>query len=372
MSAFSKPPMAGVAVPKTNTTMLKSAPSIPNKPTITNGQNANPFANHTKAGLQSFGQQKPAQSQQKGFGFGPGSNKAANFGLNKSSDQQKPEVNPKKGINYGDDKYITDLKSLEQFYEDNRFTQILEQRYEDFNLKWEPPQIVYPKEELYAQLKYYDDLKNKERLNERQLVQIQQKVNNIIKQINYIDNYEFFLEHNHDIMSYNPYYEIDNYKDLAWYQRSDDIKTYNGFTNHIDISVPKEKWWMTQFNDEVPIDGDGAYVNVVSNVNYSNDLLSHPMFRTLNSYATCEDLSHDPILVNYPNTGQVESKTTQPQINQNNVGNKIGGFPSKNNENNQKPLSSGFTQGKQNGVAPTNFPQKNTINNLKPNGFNNK
>ena len=96
-----------------------------------------------------FGAPRP-QGPQAGFGSAPrpaasGVNAQGGFGAPRTQGPQggfgapQPQggfgaVQQQSEMNFGDNQYIKDLKTLEQFYEDNKYTEILAQRYEDFKI----------------------------------------------------------------------------------------------------------------------------------------------------------------------------------------------------------------------------------------------
>ena len=305
------------------------------------------------------------------------------------------------GINYADIQYITDLKTLEKFYEDNKYTQILAKRYEDYDLGWNAPRITPPKDELLSQLKYYDDLKKYEKLDERQLAKIELRINEIANKLNDCENYEYYQKFGHERLSYNNDFQNDVFRRVPWYQRDDSIKTYDGYTDHIDIALPKEKYWLAYYNglspDEINQFYDDVYVNNVVNENMNNDLLNHPMFNKMSTYGSNADLPNTPILANYPETRSSERMNNSSVNNNKKVNDhqKKHWWSKKDKEkkvdmsanNNKSPQPTGFPQ-KQNPTPPTQptgfpqkqnptpptqptgFPPKNNPSSPKPGGFN--
>lgn len=238
-----------------------------------------------------FGAPRPQGPQQGGFGAQP--NVQAQNGM---FSQQSSE------INFGDQQYIKDLQALQEFYEQNKYTEILAQRYEDFEIPgWDAPTITLPKDEIYSRLKYYDDIKKYENLDERQLILVQKKINDLIKQLNYIDDYEHYQEYGSDLLSYNDKF-LDENRTIRWFQRENDIKTETGFSSDIRVAIPKEKWWMLGLENALNENGDDVYVNNATIPGAENPILSHPMFNGLKTVGGNEDLSNERILVDYPNT----------------------------------------------------------------------
>ncbi len=345
-----------------------------------------PAANGAQGG---FGGPRPAggfgAQPQGGFG---GPRPAGGFG----AQAQGPQAGQTQGfgsaqqsqnMDFGDSQYIKDLKTLEQFYEQNRYTEILATRYEDFQFAdWDAPTITLPKDEIYSRLKYYDDIKKHERLDERQLMQIQQKVNQLIKQLNYIDDYEHYEEYGSDVLSYNDKY-LDENRTIHWYQRETDIRTDTGFVSDISVAIPKEKWWMLGLENALNADSTDVYVNAAAIPGAENQLLSHPMFNNLRTIGSNSDLPQDKILIDYPDTTGNNIPTVRVGENGSSAsGNKKKHWWSKKEKkaqggqkmpqnNNAQQMSPGFPK-KQNPQAPTapagGFPQRQNPQAPSPNG----
>ncbi len=315
-----RPPMPGQApgmAPRPP--MPGQAPGMAPRPPMPGMPGANPQAGFGAARPQGAG----FGAQQQGFGAArpgmPGANPQAGFGAPRPQGggfgapqagfgaQPQPQGMFGSGaqqseMNFADNQYIKDLKTLEQFYEDNKYSEILAQRYEDFKIPgWEAPVITLPKDEIFSRLKYYDDIKKHERLDEKQLIQVQMKINELIKQLNYIDDYEHYQEYGNDVLSYNDKF-LDENRTIHWYQRETDIKTDTGFASDIQVAIPKEKWWMLGLADATSSESDDVYVNSATIPGAENNLLSHPMFNSMRVVGSNSDLPQDRILVDYPDT----------------------------------------------------------------------
>ncbi len=401
-----RPPMPGqVPSMAPRPPMPGQAPGMPPRPPMP-GQALGPAPRPTVPQQGGFGPARPMpqqangtqQSQQGGFGPRPTSG-----GFGAQSQVQQGGMIQQQNLDFADNQYIKDLKTLEAFYEQNKFSEILAQRYEDFQIPgWEAPTITLPKDEIYARLKYYDDIKKHERLDERQLMQVQKKVNELIKQLSYVDDYEHYTAYGSDVLSYNDRY-LDENRTIHWYQRENDIKSDNGLTSDISVAIPKEKWWMLGLENALNENSEDVYVNSATIPGAENPLLSHPMFTSMKTVGSNSDLPQDKILVEYPDTtgsnipkvnvgdvleDQTKSKKKKhfwskkndktPKGGENMLKNKPAqqaspGFPRK--ENPQGPTPNGGFPQRQNPQAPTpnggfgNRPQPQAPT---PGGFGNK
>ncbi len=333
----------------------------------------------------------PQQSAQAGFGAPRPGFQQAGFGGPQVPQSQVGFGNnagQQTNMDFADNQYIKDLKTLEKFYEDNKFSEILAKRYEDFQIPdWEAPIITLPKDEIFSRLKYYVDIKKYEKLDEKQLIQIQKKINQLIKQLNYIDDYEHYQDYGSDLLSYNDKYLDDN-RTIHWYQRETDIKTDTGYASDIQVAIPKEKWWMLGLADATSASSEDVYVNSATVPGAENPLLSHPMFTSMRTIGSNSDLPQDRILVDYPDT----TGTNIPKINVNqnsssdanstkkkhfwnrkkdkNVSK--GGNQAMSHSNNAQQMSPGFPK-KQNPQGPQvpsggGFPQRQNPQAPSPNG----
>ncbi len=109
------------------------------------------------------------------------------------------------------------------------------------NLDWERPHITRSKEELFAQLKYYDILREKEKLSERQLEEINKEIIQIKKELLTIANYEYFLKTGHEQLQIDKT-DFGKYS-VKFYQR-EDLYYDDLARKHVSIDLPLEKWWI--------------------------------------------------------------------------------------------------------------------------------
>ncbi len=386
MGGAPRPPMPGQAP-------MANAPRPPMPQQGAQGGFGAPRPGMPQQGAQGgFGAPRPGMPQQgaqSGFGAPRPMGPQGGFGAGPQAPQAQGMFNggsQQTNMDFGDNQYIKDLKTLEKFYEDNKFSEILAKRYEDFEIPdWEAPMITLPKDEIFSRLKYYDDIKKYERLDEKQLIQIQKKINQLIKQLNYIDDYEHYQEYGNDVLSYNDRYLDDN-RTIHWYQREVDIRTDTGYASDIQVAIPKEKWWMLGLADATSAASGDVYVNSATIPGAENPLLSHPMFTNMRTIGSNSDLPQDRILVDYPDTtGRNIPKVNVGSEGENNSASKKKHFWNKKKDkgtstggkvmpqsNNAQQMSPGFPK-KQNPQGPQapsggGFPQRQNPQAPSPNG----
>ncbi len=113
-------------------------------------------------------------------------------------------------------------------------------------IKWNKPQVTRSKEELYAQLKFYDVVKTKEKLTIAQLDEINREVKQIYSELLQIDGYEYFLKHGHEKLRIDKLNKWEDPRNIRFYQREMDIIYDNTINEYVNIVMPIEKWWIVE------------------------------------------------------------------------------------------------------------------------------
>ncbi len=114
------------------------------------------------------------------------------------------------------------------------------------SIEWDHPHVTRPKDELYAQLRFYDIIKSKEKLTINQLKQIEKEVRQIYAELLEIDGYEYFLKHGHEKLRLDKLNRWEDPKNIKFYQRENDIIYDNTINEYVSISLPIEKWWISE------------------------------------------------------------------------------------------------------------------------------
>ncbi len=136
-------------------------------------------------------------------------------------------------------------EELESYFSRSRSFYELPKNNEE--IVWEKPHVTRTKEELFAQLRFYDTLREKEKLSESQLKEIDREVIQIKKELLTISNYEYFLKTGHEKL------RIDKTDfgecSIKFFQR-ENLDCDDLAMNHISINLPLEKWWIKN-NEEI-------------------------------------------------------------------------------------------------------------------------
>lgn len=164
------------------------------------------------------------------------------FGVQPSSRQQIAMVDNASSLTEYEYEFLR--RELNTFYSRKKPYYNLPKNNEEID--WPKPRVTRTKDELYAQLRFYDVVKTKERLTIKQLEEINREVKQIYSELLQIDGYEYFLKYGHEKLRIDKLNKWEDPRNIRFYQREMDIIYDNTINEYVNIILPIEKWWITE------------------------------------------------------------------------------------------------------------------------------